>query len=638
LIKKSLMRIISLLLALSLCFCCCLTLLSCSTEPPEIPECTEHIDEDLDLLCDECGEKMPEKEPDKKPVGNNIVVPEYKDYGRDTVNFSELEYIRPSITSIVAELEAVTEAITANEKTFEEQLKLIEDMEEDYTNVLSAYTVSQICSYKNSSDTYWAEEYEYMTSNYPQFVSAIEDMMVAAAKSPHAELFEEQYFGEGLIEEYADGGIYTDEVVTLLEKEAELETQYTSLSTANVEIVYKGKTATYDEHMAEIELKYAPGSKEYIAAAESCAYYYQLKLQELGFEIYVELIKVRRSIADEMGLESYAEYGYEAMGHDYSEKEMMDFFDAVREYVFPTYTKLEGVFSNYFMTNQDFKLDRVTLINTMYEMYGKLDTDIFDIYKYMLQHGLYDVNVESSGRFDGAFTSYIESNNSPYLFMTTTEYGKDFLTLSHEFGHFIDGYVNYNAETSLDLSEVSSQAFELISLLSLKDYMSEESYLYLMYYELESTIITIIDQAFISAFEHYVYQIEYSQINEETIGKAAIDAFKLVTGIDIEKYNAKNLVIFHTIVYPFYVQSYATSLIPSLEIFIKEYNKAGSGLEIYKNLVSREDNTLSFEENLALAGLSSPFKALTFENLMSEFYAIAIGCENYVDSDLAGVA
>ena len=625
-------KLLALILTLVMIFMTSTVLIGCGeNDPPPDEDNTDTPPESSDDIPNEpTGTVIPDK---------IVVVPPYKDYGRGTVNFEELSYARPAISELVSGINACTATIKENAISFEEQVAAIEAMEEGYNNALSMRSICEICYNKNTSDRFWAGEYAYITDAFPSFSKAVEDMMVAAAQSPNAERFESEYFGEGLVEEYKDGGVYTDDVVLLMEEEAALEAEFKSLSPATVEITYKGKTGTFSELVEELAKKYDKTSNDYISMYYTYEYLYEAAYGELAKDVMIEVFKVRAEITEAMGIDSYAEFAYESMGHDYSVKEMQDLLDDVCNYVYPTYVKLEGIFGNYLNTHADFNIDTVKLLNTLYSTYTDMDEDILDIYSYMLQHNLYSVDKATSGRFDGAFTTYIESNRSPYILMTSLGKGKDLLTLSHEFGHFIDGYVNYNSTASLDLAEVSSQSLELLTLLALEDDISESSYLYLMYYELEKVMSSLISQAFIALFEHNVYSLSSSQINEDSVEEAAVNALKKITGSnDITGYNISNLAITHTMLYPFYVQSYCTSMVPSLEIFIAEYNEKGAGLAIYKDLVSREDETMSFVESLTFAGLSNPFEKDLFKELMAAFYEIAVGCESYLSSDYGNVA
>jgi hypothetical protein len=598
----------------------------------------------LGALLTACKSEEPQEEPEYEPENGperptdpvvpdyTIVVPAYKDYGRGTVDFSNLTYTRPDVAGICALFDSCTEAIEENAISYEEQLGLILALEDEYNSTVSMNQLCYIRYSQNTQNSYWAAEYEYMSQSYPTFSGAVEDLMVAAARSPHNESFEVDYFGEGLISEYGGGGVYSDDVILLMKEEAALEAEYSSLSQETVEITYNGKTATFKAFIDELSAKYSKTSQDYISRYYIYEQLYSLKKKEISKGLMIELFKKRAAIAEEMGLDSYTEFAYDAMGHDYQVKEILDFLDGICNYVYPTYVKLEGVFENYFSTHNTFTLNDVGLMNTLYLVYRDMDEDIFDVYCYMLQHGLYNVAEKKDTRFAGAYTTYINSNESPYVFMTSTGKAQDFLTMSHEFGHFLDCYVNYNTETSKDLAEVSSQALEFITLLSLKSQVSEECFLYLMYYELEAVLNELINQAFIALFEHAAYSLSSEMINEQSLEACAIEALKKITGSNsITGYDISNLAITHTMLYPFYVQSYCTSMIPSLEIFIKEYNEAGEGLKIYKDLVSREREDMSFVENLTISGLSSPFKKDILRDLMDTFYEIAVGCENYFD-------
>ena len=157
-------------------------------------------------------------------TGLTIVVPEYKDYGRGTVNFDKLVYSRPNIQALIDGFVGATLAVEANETGVEEQIASIRAMEAPFSTVKTMYTLAQIYNNKDSSVAYWQAEYEYITTNYPRLSKIIEDLLVACAQSEYRDVFENDCFGYSL-EEYVDGGIYTEAVVALMEEEAALESE-----------------------------------------------------------------------------------------------------------------------------------------------------------------------------------------------------------------------------------------------------------------------------------------------------------------------------------------------------------------------------------------------------------------------------
>lgn len=577
------------------------------------------------------------------PTVPTIVVPEYKDYGRGSVNFSDISYSRPNLEAVISGFKTVADTVKANAVSITEQINALKELESAFSHTESMYALAEIYAHKDSSVEFWQSEFKYISTNYPAFTKSVEDLLVACAASEHRETFEKDYFGYSL-KKYEDGGIYTDALVGLLADEASLEAEYSSLSTATVEITYKsvgGFTweGTVDEVLQLAEEKYGKSSTEYKNATVAINNLYQQRLIAISTPIFVELIKTRRLIADELGYDSYTEFAYRNMGYDRSGEDMKEFLENVGRYVSPVAESLNSVtFLSYFQKNNQPRVDTVTLINTLYKVYSK-DESFKNAYSYMLQHGLYDIAAEAQNRYEGAFTAYIDKNNSPYVFVSTEGFVKDYNTLSHEFGHFYDGYINFGEESSLDLAEVSSQALELISILRLKNNLKSADYEYLEYFTIYTMLNSVLlEQSFYAMFEHMAYSLEYDKINANNLKTVAQKAFSAIFGSDLAPgVNALQYVIIpHTILYPHYVESYVVSAIPSLEMFFMESYRtgtAGEGLEVYKQLVDRASSSISFDEAIAEAGLSSPFEPKTVKEIANLIHYQILGKYYYNSSD-----
>ena len=501
---------------------------------------------------------------------DKIAYPVYKDYGRGTIDFDEIEYKTPNFDEVNEKIRAVIDAIEKSEITFEAQIALIESLEDDYSSILTMRTLADIRVAEDSSSEYWKEEYAYITGSYPLFASIIEDMYVAAANSPYAERFEAEYFGEGLIEEYKDGGRFTDELVALFEAEEELEARYTSIAASS---------STDDDTLTEI---------------------------------FIELVKTRRLIADELNYETYAEYAYEAHGRDYSSEQASRLLDDICEYILPTYqilsytTLAKYVYLDSTVKPASLKLE--DLINTSRELLGEVDESFGDIFDYMLQHGLFDVELQSENRNAGAFVTYLVDYEAPYLFVSAEGSIADYPTLLHEFGHFIDSFTNCNSEASIDQKEISSQALEYLMLTRLDDVLSASNSLYLKDTQMLNALMTLIFQGFYAKAEELIYKLPYDKITKENLDAEIIKAAKAFSLNTNYINDVSAIFITHTFIYPFYVQSYCTSLIPALEIYFMEIENEGAGFEAYKKLVDRNGESFTLEESLQNAGIASPFK------------------------------
>ncbi len=565
---------------------------------------------------------------------STIIVPEYKDYGRGTQDFNALSYERPAVDELCREFEMITEAINANEISLDEQIGMIKALEDDYASCKTMYAMAEIFTYRDSSVERWSNEFEYMSTAMPSLSKAIEDMYVAAAQSVHAEQFEEKYFGPGLKDKYADGGKYTDDVVELLEEEAGYVSDYYALSTDTIEITYAGQTGTLDQMIEAAAKAYREGSSLYESLVSIYNEKYYAAYAEKSAEIYVSLLKTRRQIADAMEYSSYIEVAYEDRGYDYSASKAEAFLEDISNYIIPVYAQLnKTVFQPYFTNYRTPAVGREKLLNALYTVYKSKDAGLSDAYSYMLQHGLYDVKPASKNRYEGAFTTYLYSNNSPYLFVSMTEYVSDYSTLAHEFGHFYDNFVNSKANPSLELAEVSSQALELMTMEMLKGEISDAAYNYLRYLSYSSALEVLMYQGFYALFEHMAYSLSYAEISYSSVEELVADASEAM--FDHRGNNTmRHVMIPHIIISPMYVQSYCTSVIPALEIYFMEVEDAGGGLEVYKALVNRTGSPSSaFVYNLSRVGLGSPFDEGAVKDIANKMYYHIYGKNYFTDAE-----
>ena len=250
-----------------------------------------------------------EKKEDPEVPEPTIVVPEYKDYGRGSADFSTITYTRPGIEALIGEFEALADAIANNEGEVSSQIAAMHSLEAPLSTVKTMYSLVKIGDSKNTSSEFWHDEAVYMGTYYPALTQVIEKLIIACANSENKSVYEAEYFGYS-IDEYVGGGIYTDEAVRLMQEEAALENEYTSLGTATVEITYTSMglsepiTGTVDEVKAQLKEHYGSNVTAYNNALIEVNNRYKQKLGELTKPIFIELVRVRRLLADELGYSS----------------------------------------------------------------------------------------------------------------------------------------------------------------------------------------------------------------------------------------------------------------------------------------------------------------------------------------------
>ena len=231
--------------------------------------------------------------------------------------------------------------------------------------------------------------------------------------------------------------------------------------------------------------------------------------------------------------------------------------------------------------------------------------------------------------------------DAPYTFITAYESTTDYSTLFHEFGHFAEFFINYRSDASLDANEVSSQGLEYIMLNHLGDFVSNKDKKYLKYTALEGALTTLIFQGFYARFEDIAYRIPESDISKETLDRAVAAAARDFSLNDEVLCDVSYVNIPHIYISPMYVQSYCTSVIPSLDLYFKESKQSGSGVELYKSYLHLMGEDVTFTEALDRIGLASPFDEGVTLRIADAIYYEIVGTHFYGqdnDSNLGNAA
>lgn len=571
-------------------------------------------------------------DPPYSEPAEEVFVPPIGDDAREAVSYDSIVYSRPDADRIVNETKSITLSLNENRLSYEEICQKILSVNEDYKFFSTMLTYMMIKNSKDSSDTNSTVEYEYLKEAAPKLTRAFEELFVAAAKSQYAKRLEEELFWKGFVEEYADGTVYNDLVVSLLESEAEIEAEYASLSTANVKITYGKSTDTYDNIVSDLKDKYSPESPVLKKAIKDCDALYAKAIQKKSSAAFIDLLKVRRQLADALGYSSYSEYAYDTLGHGYTEGELDALITDISKYVTPVYASLaSNAFAGYFKTHLSQAPSRGKVINRVYSALEKINGDAAEAYAYMLNCGLYDIDEQKSNRLSGAFTTYLYEIESPFVFATLSGKSGDYMTVAHEFGHFYDAYVNHNSDASLDLLEVSSTALELLVLSAMGDSISEREYKYLYYSEMQSMLEALIFQGFYAKFESLAYSLSYDEITEERLNTLVSEAAMHMNLNPKHFKSLEDIMIYHLVMEPFYVQSYCTAITVALDIFLTECKEPGAGSSAYISLIDRLGGS-DFTKELTRVSLPSPFRKNALRDIADEIYYSVMGSYYFVDS------
>mgnify|MGYP004666304831 CR=1 FL=1 len=552
--------------------------------------------------------------------GDSLEKFDYPD--RRTESFDSLAYTRPDMIGLVASYSSLTTRITDG-ATATDVIDELRALATPTETAVTMYTLAGILTNKDTTDESKKGEYDYISSQYPLLLQAAEKLYVACANSADAENFEKLWYGDGLVEKYRGGGVYTDEVIGLMQDEAEYESRYNALTESSVTVTYKGRSDTAANLMETYKNSWlANRSLREIRALA------QKKLTEERTALLVSLVQTRIRLATALGYDSYADYAYTEYDRDYSPADMEAFLAAIKTYVLPVYANrdLQIALSYYRMTpftTENGLSSTEKTQEVLYTLYGNRSAKMQNVLHFLLQYKLCDVAPAGETRYDGSYTTYLYSYDAPFIFLSTEGTVQDCLTFAHELGHAADMYA-HGQSTVLDLAEVYSELNECLTLLSLSGSLSTKEYTALVYNKMESWFKILLYQGFYAKFEHLVYRLPADAVTAESIADCvaqAGDYFGMSTD------GVESVFIPHIFLYPFYVQSYCLAAATVMPVTLDTHGGIRDGWKVLDALLSSDIPVTDRAEALQRAAVDDPMKnsAEILKETANRIYFRALG-------------
>lgn len=518
---------------------------------------------------------------------------------RNTVPFSEMEYARPDSDGIIATMDDVIQLISENSESYDGQLKQMKAVNNDYYAIQTMYTLATIKNSQDVTDQFFADEVAFYADFIPVYRQKLEELFVACAQSVHKEEFEMDYFGENGLDDYMDGGIITDESVDLSQYTQSLSNDYLN-EAADPTIMFKGEETSLSELLTDESL--TQQDRLYILNA------YYSKYNKLFGEMYVEIVKSNMLYAEELGYDSYADYVYESFQRDYTPEEAAEYMDDIKEYMVPLYVQLnqDGWYNSQY---DSFTCSEDELIGDMQSITSAMGGKISKIFNYMQEYELLDATA-SSVKQQMSYTTYIQNYDAPFIFINPAGDSSDILTVMHEFGHFVEQYINYGYSSGLDSDETASQAMEYLTLSYLDSCLTPAEMNKIQRNKLLDTLDVFIYQGYYNEFETQVYSLDYEDVTLENINRIAEECAEEFGLSELEPfkgyYSVSWVEVPHLFESPFYIISYCVSCDVALQVYELAETDIEKGVDAYYNLVDW-DWEMSFVENLERAGFESPF-------------------------------
>lgn len=504
---------------------------------------------------------------------------------RNLVPFDEMEYLRPDMSAISADFDAVNDALDGGD--IDAVSDALDACYLDYYNFDTMYTIADIRSCQDVYDSYYADEVSWCGESFAAVQQKMEDMFYACAASDLAQELEENYFWEGFTDDYSDQSqsYYNDAAVELMQRESALVSEYRALAAESAASL--GETSGVGSYMQTI--------RNYEKYNEDFA------------RIYIELVRVRQELAAQFGMD-YEQMQYSFyFERDYTPEQAAQYVADIRSYMVPVYEEVMEA-SPYDDIYYDY-LDEDELLSVLGSVTELMGGDVKAAFDFMTKYELCDVSLNSS-KAAMSFQTYLSNYEAPFLFLDPYGDTEDILTLSHEFGHYVDAFVNYNASETIDMSECYSQAMEYLALGYYDEVLGEDEADNLRRMKLLDTLDLYVQQTSFAEFESTVYSMDPDQLSAEVLNDLSLQLARDYGYCDESraKYYAMSWSdISHFFEYPFYVITYPVSNDIAMQIYELSQDGGTAGLDKYNELLSREYT--GFLDNIEEAGFTSPFES-----------------------------
>ena len=344
-------------------------------------------------------------------------------------------------------------------------------------------------------------------------------------------------------------------------------------------------------------------------------------------EIYAEIVTNNNRIAQLAGYDNYYDYASkEIYCRDYGREDLEKFCNTVIEEYVPYFESLESSF--YTCLYGLGKVDYEAFIAYLYDPFDSLDTNYLTKYISSLpesmnngmNHAFVNRNIVFSNEINShptAFQTYLDDLEAPFCLFGIN--GQSTSTIVHEFGHY---YASLHAETSsYDLAEVQSQGNEMLLLAYMKSLMNPKVYGALRGYTMYANMNTIISCVIIDEFEREVYSLD------SVVGFKSADFDAIMTKV-CEKYGGVDWVwenvgdmndYWRQVATnnPVYYISYAISLTSAMNLYASARSDMDAGCEAYRILVEEVTEEDTYLTMLKKAGLPSPFDTEATEQVIS---------------------
>jgi len=549
------------------------------------------------------------------------------------MKFDQFTYERPNLE----EVKPVFQQLLGKFKSASNVQEQVDVMKELNDIRLNIDTMQNICYIRHSIDTndeFYKKEQDYIDEMMPEVHGMVTEYYQELVNSPYRKELEEKWGKQLFALAESEMKTFSPDIVTLLQKENKLSSQYTKLM-ASAKIPFEGEERTLAQ-MGPFTQSVNRDTRR--KAAQATVAFFEENQEELD-RLFDELVKLRHTIATTLGYKNFVELGYYRMTRtDYTPDMVKIFRDQVKKHIVPLATELKerqgkriGIESMKFY-DEGFKFTSGNavpkgspqwIIDNGKKMYEELSPETKEFFDFMIEHDLMDLEAKK-GKAGGGYCTYIANHESPYIFSNFNGTSGDIDVLTHEAGHAFQVYSSRGFDIpeyiwpTYEACEIHSMSMEFFTWPWMNYFFEEDTDKY-QFSHLSEALEFLPYGVAVDEFQHFVYENPEASPSERNAAWRKIEKEYLphkdydhISYLENGGFWQRQSHIYNS---PFYYIDYTLAQICAFQFWKKMNLNREEAWGAYVDLC-KLGGSFSFTGLVEAAKLDSPFQEGTVEKVI----------------------
>lgn len=436
------------------------------------------------------------------------------------MKFSQFTYERPDVEVITQKVESLLK-LFGEASSVEEQIKVIEEINTIRNDIGTMFNICYIRHSIDTNDVFYQKEQDYMDEIAPEMEGLVTKYYQSLVASKFRKELEDKWGSQLFDLADAQLKVFSAEVISLLQKENKLSTEYMKLM-ASAKIMFDGEERT----LAQMEPYTQSKDRDIRKDANLERFKFMADNEDLLDRIYDDMVKVRTEIAQKLGYNNFVELAYYRMYRtDYNAEMVAKFRNQVKEHIVPIASKLKtrqqsriGLQElkyydepfNFTSGNAIPKGNDEWIIKNGQQMYKELSNETGSFFQYLIENELMDL-VAKKGKAGGGYCTFIENYKAPFIFSNFNGTSGDIDVLTHEAGHAFQVYSSGNFDIpeyywpTYEAAEIHSMSMEFFTWPWMELFFKEDTDKY-KFSHLSASLLFLPYGVSVDEFQHWVYE------------------------------------------------------------------------------------------------------------------------------------